>query len=712
MAGNSYDLKKYLYLKHSFGKIFGYGLLLFCLLLCSNGAIAQTNQPSGQPSSNLNKTQKDTSKTNTNQWKNEVINITYEKLNSARIFIPDTSLHTFQRMPFIQPWYRDLGNLGSPVSNLFFTPENRVGPTLGYHIFDVYRFDVDSLNFYNTSRPYSVFSYLLGSKLEQTAGIMHTQNIRPNWNFAVEYRKINSPGFYKIQRNNHDNAFFTTNFKSLDKHYTLFAAMVYNKEQHDENGGIAIDTQLTSATYSDRKTIDAVYQNDNYSITRSSVTNVQRDFTILLQHSYTFGRTDTTYNEDSTQYNYKLKPLFSITHKMEMSTEKHTYKDLTPDSLRYVTLFNQNFTSNGSGYYAVGGDSVITQQKWFWIDNKLLLNGFIGKEGQETKFSIGLGNRYDQFISQPVTVVHDSATKKIYSTGLDRNSLVSNYLAGELKKEALHAGEWEYGANTKLFLTGPDAGDFLLNALIGKELKNIPGSFVGGFQQQLNSAPYSYTNYENVYTKIFYPFNKESVTMLYATIESPRFRLSGGIRNYIINNYIYLNESESPAQYTIPFNMTQAWIRKVFKMGNFFIDNELVYQQMPANAPINIPAVMGRHQFSYERAMFKKALKIAAGIEVRYNTSYHLAGYDALLNRFFYQNSIYLSNVMPEESVFVNIRIKRFRAFIMCDNLQQLIFNQNTILYAGTPVPGSIYIPMYAGPDFTVRFGFSWPLVN
>jgi hypothetical protein len=149
-----------------------------------------------------NAPQRDTNlnKSNTNKWNQQDARVTYERLSTARIFSTDTSLHTFHRRPFIQPWYRDLGNLGSPANNLLFTPDYRVGPTLGYHVFDIYRFNVDSLGYYNTSRPYSVFGYQLGSRLEQVASLFHTQNVRPNWNVAVDYRKTNSPGFYKLQR--------------------------------------------------------------------------------------------------------------------------------------------------------------------------------------------------------------------------------------------------------------------------------------------------------------------------------------------------------------------------------------------------------------------------------------------------------------------------------------------------------------------------------
>ncbi len=71
---------------------------------------------------------------------------------------------------------------------------------------------------------------------------------------------------------------------------------------------------------------------------------------------------------------------------------------------------------------------------------------------------------------------------------------------------------------------------------------------------------------------------------------------------------------------------------------------------------------------------------------------------------------------MPTASVFLNFRIKRFRAFIMGDQLQE-IFVRNTIIYTGTPVTnfggsGLNYAPVYVAPDALIRFGFTWMLVN
>ncbi|MGN6567445.1 MAG: putative porin, partial [Flavipsychrobacter sp.] len=457
-----------------------------CLLLCSNSAMAQvspqplgTNMPGGiQPRDST------ANKSNNSKWKEDNARIFFHRLNSDKKQIPDTSLHTFHRRPFSQPWYRDLGNLGSPVQNLLFTPENRMGPTLGYHVYDVYRFDTDSLNYYNTTRPYSVFGYQLGSKLEQMVSLFHTQNIKPNWNFAVEYRKVNSPGFYKLQRTIHDNASLTTNYKSKNLHYELYGAVVYNKFQQDENGGILNDSELLSSQYTDRRTVDVAFQNDAYSITRSSVTNMQRDFGMLLQHRYSWGSVDTTYNSDSTQYNTQLVPRFSITHRMQLGSEKHVFKDILPDSLRYTSLFQHGFNSSFSGGFAT--DSVFSQQTWFWVDNRLLLNGFVGPKGKQLEFDAGVGNRIDQF-------------KTNYIAGTSSNNILSNYIVGDIKKEALKPGEWFYNASGQLYVTGDAAGDFVIDVNAGKDLNKNLGSISAGFRQQLNSAPYSYTFFATQY---------------------------------------------------------------------------------------------------------------------------------------------------------------------------------------------------------------------
>lgn len=670
-------------LQHCFKVLRKVFVTLVAIPLVASVSVAQTQQGAlTLPNSSANIT--DTSaynKSNTDDWHNNNVRITYKKLGSEKEYTPDSSIHTFHRRSFLQPWYQDLGNQGSPTRNLLFTPEDRMGPTLGYHVYDVYRFNKDSLNYYNTNRPYSEFGFQLGSKLEQKANILHTQNVKPNWNIAVQYRKTTSPGFYLIQRTNHDNAYLSTHYQSVDKHYDLYAAFIYNKEQQDENGGIVDESQLTNSRYNDRRTVDVAFRNDTYgasgSVRRSSVTNTQRDYTILLHHGYTFGKDDTTYNEDSTKMHVKLIPRFGIAHHFELSSEKYVFKDVRPDSLRYTPFFNYSFA---------GTDSVFMQQNWMKIDNKLLLNGFLGKSDAPLQFTAGIGNRFDNFTTE-------------YIIGNETQNITSLYLTGGIKKEALEEKQWFYEANATLYFAGSASGNSTLQAVLGRDLGKDLGSISIGAQQSVNNAPYNYTTYINQYDTIKAALNNESVTTIFGQFNSDKLKLGGGIRSYLIQNYIYLNDRNMFDQYAPSFNITQVWVRKALTWRNIVLDNEFVYQQPTSGAVVNIPKFMGRHQLSYERYIFKSALKIATGVQVRYASPYTPAGYNPFFNRYYYQTA-YTVDDQVQGAVFFNFKVKRFRAYIMGDQIQRLFMN-NMKLAEGYTVQNTM-----------IRFGFNWILIN
>lgn len=628
-----------------------------------------------------------TNKSNSANWHDETVRISFQQAGSPQERYPDTSIHTFHRRPFSQPWVGNLGNLGSPSRSLLYTPENagRTGPSSGYHAFDIYRFDADSLLYYNTTKPYAAFSYQLGSKLEQTMQILYTQNIKPNWNFAVQYRKINSQGYYKTQRTNQDHGSTTTSYQSINQHYNLKAAFVYNLAQQDENGGIRADTFLNNDRYSDRGTIPVYFEEPSYSTRRSAVTTRLRDFNMLLQHDYTWGRSDTLYSADSTQFRVELTPRFRIAHRMDIGSQKYIFKDVRPDSIDYASFFQRTFATL---------DSVYSQQQWTWVDNRFTLNGFLGKKESQLLFSAGIGNRIDNF-------------RTYFISGDDRRNVLSNYLVGELKKDALKPGQWGYKASAQFFFTGPAAGNFLLDASVRKDLGSRWGALAAGFKQGLMEAPYNYMRYQNQFYLATNDLNTQSITQLYITLESSRLGLSGGVRNFLTGNYIYLADSINAIsnkrlqvrQSSGAFNLTQAWLRKVFYFGHFVLDNEVAFQQKAGDAPIEVPQFLGRHQLSYESYLFGKALKIAVGVDARYHTAYKPMGYAPLYNRFYYQDA-YTTGSDPEASLFFNFKVKRFRAYIMGDQLQRLFGLHNL------PVPG------YPGQDVMVRFGFEWVLVN
>jgi hypothetical protein len=663
-------------------------------LLASYHSLAQQPLQPGTAPTLQNAPQRDTTnrKSSTN-WHDETVTI-YSTLafSGVRHYLPDSEVHNFQRRPFIQPYYRDLGNLGTPVYNLLFTPENlgSTGPSLGYHAYDAYRFNADSLLYYNTTRPFTSFSYQLGSKLEQTLRMMHTQNINRRWNVMLRYRKINSPGYYRLQRSNHDAGALSTHYTSKNLRYELYGAAVYNKEQTDENGGILGDSLLDDIRYIDRGTIPVALDNPGYTNSssqgrRSSYTNTFRDFNVLLRHQYTLGRVDTLYNSDSTQYSVQLTPRFSVGHRFEAGSQKHKFKALAPDAAAWASFFTRTFASN---------DSVYSEQYWSWIDNRVVLSGFVGKGASQASGSVGLGNRVDAFYTD-------------YVAGRENSSAISTYLTGDVRKEALTPNAWAYTATAKFIVAGVSAGDFLLNGSLSKDFGPRIGSLSVGASQQLTDAPYAYTIYENQYFRQTADLAKESITSFFGALNVPRLQLTADARTYVINNFIYLADSAGRvtngrlafSQQSGGFTVNQFTVRKLQRIGPFVLDGDVAIQGATGATPVYVPLALARLGITYEAPLFSRALHIATGADLRYHSPFTPVGYAPFYNRFYYQTA-YTADNMPEAALFFNFRVKRFRAYLMADQFQTL-FWRNTVV-----------IPNYPAQDLMIRFGFDWVMVN
>ncbi|RYZ55475.1 MAG: hypothetical protein EOP49_02770, partial [Sphingobacteriales bacterium] len=325
-------------------------------------------------------------------------------------------------------------------------------------------------------------------------------------------------------------------------------------------------------------------------------------------------------------------------------------------------------------------------QKWFFVNNEVTLNSFFGPLERQFQFSAGIGNRFDRFATD-------------YGIGEESSDEISNYLTGTLRKEALQPQQWTIDANAQLYLTGVAAGNLRLSATISKQISERIGAFTTGFQQNVNNAPYNYTVYRNRYFDQRRDFDKESITQFYGLIRNKRLGISAGARNYILANYIYLNQSGAFSQRTSPFNISQVWLSKVFYFGHFVLDNEATFQNVMSDGPVNLPALAGRNQLSYETYVFGNALKIATGIDIRWHTAYDPAGYNPFYNRFFFQEGYRVSNY-PEAAVFFNFKVKNFRAYLMGDQLQHMFTTNN------------IAAPGYPTQDPMIRFGFNWVMVN
>ena len=255
-----------------------------------------------------------------------------------------------------------LGNLGNASRSLLFSPNLISGFDPGFHAFDIYKIKLENVRFFNTTRPYSEINYMLGSRVEQMIELMHTQNIKPNWNFAFKYRLINSPGYFKNQKTNHNNYLFNSWFQSRSKRYNNYFVIMSNRLQSAESGGILQDEDyLGDPVFKDRFNIRTYIGGDpqfgrNFFSTIITTGNKYSEFTTLLRQQIDFGRKDSLVT-DST-----VVPLFypslRFEHNIQFDVYKYRFQDYPNTGTsrifsRFSILCWQLRTCNAEGYHRI-----------------------------------------------------------------------------------------------------------------------------------------------------------------------------------------------------------------------------------------------------------------------------------------------------------------------------------------------------------------------
>lgn len=620
------------------------------------------------------------------------ITISFRYLDSARNYKLDSSITDFTRRFPIPATNIYLGNTGNASESLLFSPHFNAGWDPGFHSFDIYKWPLDKVRFFNTTRPYSELNYLLGSRVEQIIEVLHTQNIKPNWNASFQYRMINSPGFFKNQKSNHDNYLFTSWYQSKKKRYNNYFVILANKLQSGESGGIMQDQDyLDNPIYKDRFNIptkiggDPQFGRDFFSTTITTG-NKYSEFTALLRQQYDLGRKDSLVT-DST-----VVPLFyprlRFEHTISYSIDRYTFEDLpnsgtiayAPDSAYYYDTY---------GGYTFSNDTVLFKDSWKNLQNDFSIYQFPDEKNLQQFFKVGA----------TVQNLHGEFTRG--------NKSFYNIFGHAEYRNKTRNQKWDVEANGKLYFAGMDAGNYEAYASLQRYAGKKVGYVQLGFQNVNRTPSFIFDSLSSFYLAPGgQSFKKENSTQFFASIFQPafQFRLSG--HYYLMTNYTYITDYYKLQQQNSLFNLLQVSLEKTLKLAKHWNWHaEIYFQQTVGNAPVNVPLVFTRNRIAYEGNFGLKNLDIAFGAEVRYHTPYKADGYSPVLGQFFTQDSVRISDKTPDIDLYLHFRIRPFKAFVRIENV-------NTIKKDGTFTNNNLAAPGYAYPGLVFRLGIYWSFVN
>lgn len=615
------------------------------------------------------------------------ITLVFRYLDSTRFQTMDSSINDFsKRFPLPATWI-NLGNNGTAARNLLFDPRLQAGWDPGFHALDIYKWTTDRVRFYNTTRPYSELNYQIASRAEQIIDLMHTQNIKPNWNFAFQYRLINSPGFFKNQKSNHNNYLFNTWYQSMNKRYNAFLVLLGNKLQIGENGGI-LDTSnvLKDPVYRDRFNIETLIGGDpvfgsNFFSTDVGSGNRYSEFNLLLRQQYDLGRKDSIVT-DST-----IIPLFyprlRFEHSFQLTSHKFNFRDYLGDSTYYqdhyqITLPDPN-------------DTIIVQDKWREIKNDFSIIQFPDANNLQQFFKLGA----------TLQLLQLSNSKGTHN--------FSNVFGHAEYRNRTRNGKWDMAVYGDIYFAGLNAGDYRASATLQRFVGKRKGYILLGADNVNRRPSFVFDSRSEFYLPSqANDIRKENMLHLHASLYQPALKLKLTGNYYLLTNYSYLRNFYEWTQESTVFNVLRIGAQKTISLGKSWKWHADVYfQQVLGNAPMNLPTIFTRNRIGYEGSLGFKNLDLAFGAELRYHTDYNGDAYSPVMGSFQYQDSITIRNQVPHIAGYVHFRIRSFKFYFRAENLNTMSgregfgFTNNIIETPGYPYPG-----------LQMRFGIYWNFVN
>ncbi len=610
------------------------------------------------------------------------ITIFYHYYDSSRLHTLDSSINDFTNR-FPMPWhYYTLGNHGTAAQSFFFNPLMKAGFDAGFHQYDVYRFTPENTKLFQTTRPYTELSYLLGSKAEQMLSIMHTQNRKSNFNFSFEYRFSNAPGILKTQNASQSNFRVTADYQSLNKRYGASLIFITNKSASSENGGLQDTKDLDSLSLGDPYELDtriglAGASSRNPFNTTVRTGNVYKETTVLFRHHYDLGQRDSLVTDSVTiQLFY---PRFRVEHTLRYSQNSYNFYDQFVDSARYRNYFN----------YPINRDTVSYKDAWKSIVNEFSLISFPDKNNQS------------QFLKAGIALQNFSGT---FDDTIGVSGYYNVYALGEYRNRTRNQ-LWDIEANGQLYLNGNNAGDYAAYISMARSLKKL-GSLMVGFQNVNRSPSMILDPVSRFPINNRTGYGKENIIRLFAQYENTRnaWKLSG--EYFAVTNYMYYDSFFSAKQEAALFNVLHIAAEKKFRLSKHWnLYSEIHIQQKTGDAAVNLPLLLTRNRIAFE-GNFYTNLFLSTGIEFRYNTGYKMDNYSPFIGKYFYQTGQTISN-RPDIHAFVHFRIKSFKGFFRLENLNTLNISDG---FSFTKL--NFVTPTTPNPGLWIRFGLWWSFVN
>ena len=561
------------------------------------------------------------------------------------------------------------GNYGQPLYQINFFDRQWAPDRYLYLYYFPFMYTPANTRFINTHVPFTELIWTNGggrSKAEQTFRIRHSQNISRKLNFGLIYDVVHCLGQYNYQKAT-DNNFLLHSSYNGDVYTAYFAAGINNHVTY-ENGGI------TGVDYLSQYSPEDVPVNLNEA--NDSQSHVKDRYLMLVQRYSPGGKRDSV----TGQLKHAGPVTFSYIGTYEW--DKRRYFDHYPTSSFYDTLLISTTLTEDS------------------LSQNLLLNtvrvDFAA--GSTGRFRIGAGAGVRSEIRNFGQVVPGDSLTRPDTVSSHENSLI---LTGKVFNSI--GSKFGWSATGDLWFQGYRAGDFIVD---GRIYKDFATSRKGMITWDATASVASYTPsfwYYSWGSNNFSwqnNFGKEFRMTLGSSLVWPGRYLSMKFNYAVIDNFVYMGNDATPAQNQGALSVAALSVRKDLVLWKLHWDNTILLQTSSNNDVLSLPLVTGRSALFFDNLFkFKSTggeLYFQLGADVMIHTTYHAMKYMPATGRYFSQSDTEIGNY-PFINVFLNVKVKRTRFFIMFDHVNSGLTGYNYFL-----------IPDYPLNTRMLRIGIAW----
>jgi len=508
----------------------------------------------------------------------------------------------------------DLGHYASPQKSLLLQPSVQTGLQTGFNPYCFQNANPEMFSFYRAKVPLTRFNYQQGGSGLIALQAQHTQNIRKNWNIALDYRSVNNKEYYinSKQDHLHRGTSLGSCYTSKTGRLKQFTILTWNRARRLENGGMTND----SLFYND-KAIDtqARFSFNTRGVYRASLSRAQSVY-------------GSRHHLAETQYSMgKGKPY--LFHRADWTRTQYRYLDPLRDTGFYGA---QNYRS---------ADSLNDSSVWNGLSNRLGLGHHIKTAHMQTGMRVWYSYEWMSYGA------------KYFLSGKDEN--VSQGLHADAYGQRKN---WLWQADVATYLNGYNKGDYNL-VLNGQwnPLKRwmITGRYQaqqatpGMFQQQFFSNQFRISN--------SWPAVKSTAAELGVAYHGKRTRvglayISGKAEGMIYNSgdAVFRRSAE------ITYNRLRGHIH--LQAGKLHTDHIFYLQNISDENVWSAPLFSSLSSLYLQGYMFKKALHSRFGVDVAWQSQYKAWAYRPDMTTFYISNVGRPSGNYPVADLFLSGEVK------------------------------------------------------